>query len=125
MTLNPQHSPAANDFNAPILPEDKARAKELFDQVAGTDREADYRAISARHPEKTANRAAYQAFLADIEGMFVAPPLLAAPVPEFPPVRPTPAPVVATSPDLEDEAEEAQEEEFQVEMTTPEAPATS
>ena len=71
MTLNRSASPAISDHNAPYLPEDKARASELFNQVKGTDREQAYREISLRHADKEANRATYRAFLDDIETLFV------------------------------------------------------
>ncbi|MCD0166135.1 hypothetical protein IHN58_10760, partial [Deinococcus sp. 12RED42] len=83
--------------HAPILPDDKARAAELWESVKGTALEDDFRRVSREHPDKDASRMHYLAFLADIEGLFAAPeadpweasqpapvtqPVLSAPQPE-------------------------------------------
>lgn len=113
MTTHDVRSVQHSHFDAPVLPEDKARGGELWAQVKDTERAQEYRDISARHPEKNANRAYYLAFLDEIEGMFavpqaqparepwdeellpapVSPPAPAPAVPAFDPVSRGPAPV--------------------------------
>ncbi|WP_189091129.1 PRTRC system protein E [Deinococcus ruber] len=106
MTLNQPAHPTASNHTAPVLPADKARASELFQQVKGTDREQDYRRISQQHPDKDANRATYLAFLDDIEAMFVDPQADQDTVPDFHPNVMTQANADA---DERDEGEEADE----------------
>lgn len=62
-----------NPHAAPVLDADRQRAGELWEQVKGTEMEAQYRAISSRHPRKADSRTAYLAFLDELEAMFVQP----------------------------------------------------
>ncbi|OWL98453.1 hypothetical protein CBQ26_01900 [Deinococcus indicus] len=107
-----QPAPAPTAQHAPILPDDKARAAELWESVKGTALEDDFRRVSREHPDKDATRMHYLAFLADIEGLFAAPeadpweasqpapvaqPVLSAPQPEpTPEPEPQPAPEAST-----------------------------
>ncbi|ULH18109.1 PRTRC system protein E (plasmid) [Deinococcus sp. KNUC1210] len=125
MTLHPTANPAVSDLHAPVLPEDKARAAELYTQVKGTDREPEYLAISARHPDKKANRSTYRAFLEDLEGMFVDQRAMTVEVPDFHPnVLTQPQPDPRPEDQAEDaddvEGEESQEDSASVE-SLPEA----
>ena len=75
MTLHPNQSAQPNNAQAPVLPADRARGEELWNQVKGTAKEADFRSISKKHEQKNENRANYIAFLDDLKGMFVVPAL--------------------------------------------------
>ena len=93
MTLHSPQAAASTNAQAPVLPADTAQAKELWEQVKGTAKEADFRAISARHDKKADNRANYQAFLDDLKNMFAVPQPQ---IPDFQPHLPVPqAPPVA------------------------------
>lgn len=112
-----QPAPAPTAQHAPILPDDKARAAELWESVKGTALEDDFRRVSREHPDKDASRMHYLAFLADIEGLFAAPeadpweasqpapvaqPVLSAPQPEpTPEPEPQPTPVAEPAPEPE------------------------
>ena len=112
----PRLAPSAQ--HAPILPEDKARAAELWESVKGTTLEDDFRRVSREHPDKDASRMHYLAFLADIEGLFAAPeaepweasqpapvtqPVLSAPQPE-PTPEPEPQPAPTPEPEVQPDA---------------------
>lgn len=117
----PRLAPSAQ--HAPILPEDKARAAELWESVKGTTLEDDFRRVSREHPDKDASRMHYLAFLADIEGLFAAPeaepweasqpapvtqPVLSAPQPE-PTPEPEPQPAPTPEPEVQPDATPAPE----------------
>ncbi len=123
-----QPRPAPTAQHAPILPDDKARAAELWESVKGTALEDDFRRVSREHPDKDASRMHYLAFLADIEGLFAAPeadpweasqpapvtqPVLSAPqpepTPEPEPQQPTPAAEPAPDPEVQPDATPAPE----------------
>ena len=97
-----------NDSHAPILPADRERAAQLWEQVTGTDLEHSYRAVSARHADKSKSRAAYRAFLDEIEALFVQPepdadaPLWDDPTPAQ--AAPTDAPPSTETEDAEDDS---------------------
>lgn len=97
-----------NDSHAPILPADRERAAQLWEQVTGTDLEHSYRAVSARHADKSKSRAAYRAFLDEIEALFVQPepdadaPLWDDPTPAQ--AAPTDAPPSTETEDTEDDS---------------------
>ncbi|MXV19670.1 hypothetical protein [Deinococcus xianganensis] len=111
--------------HAPILPDDKARAAELWESVKGTALEDDFRRVSREHPDKDASRMHYLAFLADIEGLFAAPeadpweasqpapvtqPVLSAPQPEpTPEPEPQPTPAPTPAPEVQPDATPAPE----------------
>ena len=118
-----QPRPAPTAQHAPILPDDKARAAELWESVKGTVLEDDFRRVSREHPDKDASRMHYLAFLADIEGLFAAPeadpweasqpapvaqPVLNAPQPE-PTPEPEPQPAPTPEPEVQPDATPAPE----------------
>lgn len=96
--------------HAPILPEDKAQAGELWESVKGTALQDDFRRVSREHPDKDASRTHYLAFLADIEGLFATPDAAPweraaqpAPVTNAPSAQvaaPVPAPELVAQPDV-------------------------
>lgn len=94
MTLHPNQSAQPNNAQAPVLPADRARGEELWNQVKGTAKEADFRSISKKHEQKNENRANYIAFLDELCSMFAVPQpqSLAA----LPPVASTPEPLQPT-----------------------------
>lgn len=123
-----QPAPVPSAQHAPILPDDKARAAELWESVKGTALEDDFRLVSRQHPDKDASRMHYLAFLADIEGLFAAPeadpwetsqpapvtqPVLSAPqpepTPEPEPQQSTPAAEPAPDPEVQPDATPAPE----------------
>jgi PRTRC genetic system protein E len=100
----------ASVLSAPVLPEDKARASELWEAVKGTDQEQPYRDVSEAHPTKNGNRAAYLAFLAELETLFVVPQVAVSALAEFDPhtrTAPTPDEALEAEARAEDAAETA------------------
>lgn len=111
MTLHPNQSAQPNNAQAPVLPADRARGEELWNQVKGTAKEADFRSISKKHEQKNENRANYIAFLDDLKGMFVVPAL------HVPAPAPTQAP--ALEPALTPQQPAFDHDEGQAEPQTP------
>jgi PRTRC genetic system protein E len=88
MTTYTDAAPPLSALTAPVLPEDKARAAQLWEAVKGTALEASYRQVSTVHAEKALNRENYLRFLEALEELFVATPVQnAAPVAAFDPAR--------------------------------------
>jgi PRTRC genetic system protein E len=105
MTTYTDAAPLRSDLNAPVLPEDRARAAQLWEAVKGTALEAPYRQVSTVHAEKALNRANYLNFLEALEELFVATPVQnAAPVAAFDPERRS-LPVEVTAAPVTEETE--------------------
>jgi hypothetical protein len=104
----------ASVLSAPVLPDDRARASELWKAVKGTDLEQPYRDVSEAHPTKNESRAAYLAFLAEWEALFVVPQVAVSALAEFDPhTRSAPTPDEAL--EAEARAEDADEAAMEAE----------
>lgn len=102
MTAAHQQPATAQRPESAALLSDKARARELYEQVQGTEREAEFVRISSEHPEKNLSVDQYQAFLAALESAF-------GPAQQEPPATSTPE--VAAEPLSQDPATEAELED--------------
>ncbi|WP_156953091.1 hypothetical protein [Deinococcus frigens] len=84
---SPAHVPASSA----VEPADKTKAAELYAQVKGTEREADFLRVSKAHSQKNGSSAMYRAFLRDIEALFVVQPA------QVPPAAPASHPHALTA----------------------------